>query len=146
MHDISKNWPDPTANQLQDPRFEKIWQKIKTWDIHVPGAYNGYCGTTGNHVRAVLDALDKRDRYKMNDMFKSWAYWRPIVKIVGTVITITSLILFGNTYVIYFLSSITVLSLVCFILHMIAKESYENYMQQIKDNYKKLTGKVWDED
>ena len=51
-------WPDPTPAMLADPRFEKVWQVIKTWDIAVPGAYSGYCGATGNHVRAVLDALD----------------------------------------------------------------------------------------
>jgi hypothetical protein len=42
---------------LQDSRFEAIWQTIKTWDIHVPNAYAGYEGATGNHVRAILDAL-----------------------------------------------------------------------------------------
>ncbi len=51
-------WPDPTPEMLQDPRFEAIWQTIKRWDINVPGAYGGYCGATGNHVRAILDALD----------------------------------------------------------------------------------------
>jgi hypothetical protein len=44
---------------LQTPEFEAIWQCIKTWDIHVPGAYFGYSGATGNHVRAILDALKR---------------------------------------------------------------------------------------
>lgn len=30
---------------------------VEQWDIHVPEAYAGYCGATGNHVRAILDAL-----------------------------------------------------------------------------------------
>lgn len=50
-------WPGPTPEMLQDPRFEIVWQVIRTWDINVPGAYEGYCGATGNHVRAILDAL-----------------------------------------------------------------------------------------
>ena len=50
-------WPDPTPEMLADPRFEAVWQAIKGWDINVPGAYGGYCGATGNHVRAILDAL-----------------------------------------------------------------------------------------
>lgn len=50
-------WPDPTLEQLTSPEFEAIWQCIKRWDINVPDAYNGYCGATGNHVRAILDAL-----------------------------------------------------------------------------------------
>lgn len=54
-----KDWPDPTPEMLTDPQFEAIWQAIKTWDINVPGAYGGYCGATGNHVRAILDALPK---------------------------------------------------------------------------------------
>ena len=52
-----RRWPDPTPEMLADPRFEAIWQAIKSWDINVPSAYGGYCGATGNHVRAILDAL-----------------------------------------------------------------------------------------
>jgi hypothetical protein len=52
-------WPDPTPEMLADPRFEAVWQAIKSWDINVPDAYGGYCGATGNHVRAILDALDE---------------------------------------------------------------------------------------
>lgn len=51
------NWPDPTPEMLDDPRFNAIWQAIKTWDINVPHAYEGYCEATGNHARAILDAL-----------------------------------------------------------------------------------------
>jgi hypothetical protein len=43
---------------LADPRFEAVWQAIKRWDINVPDAYAGYCGATGNHVRAILDAVE----------------------------------------------------------------------------------------
>jgi hypothetical protein len=42
---------------LENPIFLRIWSVIKTWDINVPGAYVGYCGATGNHARAVFDAL-----------------------------------------------------------------------------------------
>lgn len=51
------DWPDPTADMLNLPEFEAVWQCIKDWDINVPGAYVGYCGATGNHVRAILEAL-----------------------------------------------------------------------------------------
>ena len=50
-------WPDPTPEMLTDPRFNAIWNVIKRWDINVPDAYSGYMGATGNHVRAILDAL-----------------------------------------------------------------------------------------
>ena len=50
-------WPDPTPEMLDDPRFEAVWRCIKHWDINVPEAYSGYMGATGNHVRAILDAL-----------------------------------------------------------------------------------------
>lgn len=50
-------WPDPTPEMLTAPEFEAVWQCIKTWDIRVPEVYEGYCGATGNHVRAILDAL-----------------------------------------------------------------------------------------
>jgi hypothetical protein len=51
------DWPDPTQEMLAHPEFEAIWQVIKTWDINVPYVYQGYMGATGNHVRAILDAL-----------------------------------------------------------------------------------------
>ena len=54
-----RHWPSPTPEMLADPTFEAIWQVIKSWDINVPAAYSGYCGATGNHVRAILDALPR---------------------------------------------------------------------------------------
>jgi len=50
-------WPDPSPKELETPEFEAIWQVIKTWDINVPEVYGGYCGATGNHVKAIMDAL-----------------------------------------------------------------------------------------
>jgi hypothetical protein len=55
--DNKENWPDPTHEMLNDPTFNKIWNVIKSWDINVPNVYHGYCGATGNHARAILDAL-----------------------------------------------------------------------------------------
>jgi hypothetical protein len=55
----TREWPDPTPEMLDDPRFEAVWQCIKRWDINVPEVYSGYMGATGNHVRAILDALSK---------------------------------------------------------------------------------------
>ena len=54
-------WPDPTPEMLNDPKFNAIWNVIKSWDVHVPGAYAGYCVSTGNHARAILDALNLLD-------------------------------------------------------------------------------------
>ena len=59
VHEQEIEWPDPTEDMLKTPEFETIWQAIKTWDINVPEAYDGYCGTSGNHVRHILDALAK---------------------------------------------------------------------------------------
>jgi hypothetical protein len=50
-------FPDPTPEMRTTPEFEAVWQCIKRWDINVPGAYVGYTGAMGNHVRAILDAL-----------------------------------------------------------------------------------------
>lgn len=52
--------PDPTPEMLDDPRFEAVWQIIKGWDIGHPngGEPTLYSGAMGNHVRAILDALD----------------------------------------------------------------------------------------
>lgn len=51
------DFPSPTEEMLRDPVFNAIWNCIKDWDINVPGAYSGYCGATGNHVRAIMDAI-----------------------------------------------------------------------------------------
>jgi hypothetical protein len=53
--------PDPTPAMLADPRFAAVWEKIKGWDISTDPAGTTerlYSGATGNHVRAILDALD----------------------------------------------------------------------------------------
>ena len=55
------HWPDPTPEMLASPEFEAVWQCIKEWDIAAPSAYGGYCRATGNHVRAILDALKRLD-------------------------------------------------------------------------------------
>jgi hypothetical protein len=51
------DWPSPTPEMLDDPQFNAIWDVIQTWDINVPHIYEGYVGASGNHVRAILDAL-----------------------------------------------------------------------------------------
>lgn len=56
-HTKTIRWPDPTVEMMATPEFEAIWKCIRTWDINVPEAYSGYMGATGNHVRAILDAL-----------------------------------------------------------------------------------------
>jgi hypothetical protein len=58
----SRNWPDPTPQMLESPSFQAVWQLIRRWDIAVPDVYEGYCGATGNHVRAILDALAETGR------------------------------------------------------------------------------------
>lgn len=50
-------WRDPEPTELETPEFRAVWAAIKSWDINVPEAYEGYCGATGNHVVAILDAL-----------------------------------------------------------------------------------------
>lgn len=40
-----------------DPLFNPIWDVIKGWDIGDPAKYGGYCGATGDHVRAIIRAV-----------------------------------------------------------------------------------------
>jgi len=54
-------WPGPSLEMTKDPEFNKIWNVIKSWDINVPHVYSGYCGATGNHVMAILNALRTND-------------------------------------------------------------------------------------
>lgn len=55
----TREWPDPTPEMLHDATFDAIWQVIKSWDVAVPGAYYGYSGASGNHARAIFDAIRK---------------------------------------------------------------------------------------
>jgi len=55
-------WPDPTPAMLKTSKFKAVWECIKTWDICVPKVDGElYSGATGNHVRAILDALGERE-------------------------------------------------------------------------------------
>lgn len=56
-YEPQRPWPDPTPEMLASPEFDAVWNCIRHWDINVPDAYSGYCAATGNHVRAILDAL-----------------------------------------------------------------------------------------
>lgn len=70
--------PDPTPEMLERPDFNAVWNTIKTWDISVPSAYVGYCGATGSHVRAILDALAGIEpaRLSVEDVAKLLFYWK----------------------------------------------------------------------
>lgn len=51
-------WPDPTPEMLDnDALFDAIWETIKSWDVNVSAVYSGYCGASGNHARAIYDAV-----------------------------------------------------------------------------------------
>lgn len=50
---------DPTPEMQRSPEFEAIWEVIRDWDIGAPRHHEGRCGATGNHVRAILDALSQ---------------------------------------------------------------------------------------
>lgn len=53
----SQSWLDPTPEMLRSPEFQAVWRAIHDWDISAPRAYMGRCGATGNHVAAILYAL-----------------------------------------------------------------------------------------
>jgi hypothetical protein len=74
-YQLIRNWPDPDPQMRASPEFEAIWQCIKTWDINVPNAYDGYCGAEGNRVRAILEALAevKRDQLAEADRLRPLA-------------------------------------------------------------------------
>jgi len=51
-------WPSPTDEMMESTEFKAVWDCIKTWDINVPEVDGDmYSGATGNHVRAILEAL-----------------------------------------------------------------------------------------
>lgn len=63
---IKEFWPDPTKEQLVTPLFNAIWEVIKKWDIGLPQdidetGHQLYSGATGNHVVAIMQAIEKVD-------------------------------------------------------------------------------------
>jgi hypothetical protein len=89
MSDDLRPWPDPTPEMLGSPEFEAVWQCVKSWGINVPEVYAGYCGATGNHVRAILDALApsaavKAERARIADRLDAcFEPTAPAIPIVG---------------------------------------------------------------
>ncbi len=57
--DNRNRWKDPTPEMLESKEFNAIWDCIKSWDINIPGVYEGYMSATGNHVKMILDILNK---------------------------------------------------------------------------------------
>ena len=67
---------DPKKEELAFPLFNKIWKVIKSWDINVPEQYEGYCGATGNHVCAVMDAVtEDNDMLSASEAVYGFAAW-----------------------------------------------------------------------
>ena len=61
-----EDWPDPTPEMLKTSAFGAVWKTIRTWDINVPDVDGElYTGATGNHVRAILDALPRVELLKL---------------------------------------------------------------------------------
>ena len=53
------NYIDPEEKDLDRTEFNAVWNEIKSWDINVSEEYVGYCGATGNHVMAILNAIER---------------------------------------------------------------------------------------
>ena len=73
-----QDMPNPSEEDLNDPMFEAIWQRIKDWDINVPSYYNGYCGANGSHVMLILNAL--RDMQPTNTIMHVTILTQPKLK------------------------------------------------------------------
>jgi len=76
---MTKNWRDPSPEELETPEFNAVWDCIKEWDIGIPQditeeGHQLYSGATGNHVVAILDSL--REMFKKE--FISNAYYCPM--------------------------------------------------------------------
>lgn len=52
------NYKNVVVDQT-DPYFDAVWEVVKTWDVNVKGAYNGYMGANGNHVQMILDSINR---------------------------------------------------------------------------------------
>jgi hypothetical protein len=71
-------WRSPSEELMRNPMFKAIWEVIKTWDVHVPGAYSGYCNANGNHVVAIMQGLSAQGNLATVEKF---AYPRSLLEI-----------------------------------------------------------------
>jgi hypothetical protein len=49
--------PNPTPQMHLNPIWNAIWDVIKTWDVSIPGHYDGYMGANGSHATMIFNAL-----------------------------------------------------------------------------------------
>jgi hypothetical protein len=87
-----------------------------------------------------------KEKTDMNDMFKSWAYWKPIVIILYTMVGVSAFLHYSSIELMGVIAALFVLAAFAFCLHSVGQAFYEFYMNQIKKNYKGLTGKDYDAD
>lgn len=107
-----------------------------------------------NHLKYAYDFVTQQSKRStiqskvsnMKDMFKTWAYWKPIVLILGVIAIFTLYLIFATPEIVLGTAVLLAIGVVGFGLHMLGKMCYDDYMYQIKQNYKKLTGKDYDED
>ena len=58
------SYRDPKPGETETPLFNAIWEVIKGWDINVPEEYGGYMGAIGNHVCAIIDAIQPENEQR----------------------------------------------------------------------------------
>jgi len=81
----------------------------------------------------------------MDNMFKDWSFWKPIVKYVSAMIFYFTFlyVLPQNLALIVSLSGAAIM--VIYLLYTMGKAQYDYKQAIIKRNYQKLTGKDIDE-
>lgn len=65
-------WPDPTPEMMESDEFNAIWNLMKDWEVHIPDGDHG--SVTGNHVRAIIDAINKSRPDTIRSMVKKLKY------------------------------------------------------------------------
>jgi len=69
------NWPDPTPEMMNSDEFNAIWELIQTWGILSPSITGEkMVGATGNHVRAIIDAINKSRPDTIKSMVQKLKY------------------------------------------------------------------------
>jgi len=69
-----KNWPDPTDEMLSSPEFNAVWNLINSWEIMMPEVDGHPTMATGNHVRAILDAIKNSRPNTVKEIVKKLQY------------------------------------------------------------------------
>jgi hypothetical protein len=81
----------------------------------------------------------------MNEMFKDWSFWKPIVIYIGVIVFYFTLLIILLEHYSTILAYSSIIAFFLYMFYCLGKSHYNLHQTQIRNNYKKLTSKNYDD-